>query len=291
MRVFSLLLGPFLASALRLSAQVSVEVSLDQDQFLASEKLQAAVRITNRSGQSLQLGEDADWLTFSVEARDGFVVPKSGEIPVAGEFALGSSKVAIKRVDLSPYFSLTKPGRYSVIATVRIKQWNKQYSSNPKGFDIIHGAKLWEQEFGLPLTAGASNQQPEVRKYILQQANYLKRLRLYLRLTDPSEGKVFKVFAIGPIVSFARPDPQMDKFSNLHILYQTGARSYSYTVVTPDGEISVRQKFDIATTRPRLQPGGDGNFVVVGGMRRPAVDDLPAPEASPLPEKDKPSKP
>ncbi len=264
---------------------------MEQDQFLASETLKAAVRITNRSGQSLKLGEDADWLTFSVEARDGFVVAKSGEIPVVGEFVLDSSQMATKRVDLAPYFSLTKPGRYSVSATVRIKQWDKQYASKPRPFDIIQGARLWEQEFGLPLPAGNSNQQPEVRKYILQQANYLKQLKLYLRITDGSESKVFKVFAIGPIVSFGRPDPQLDKFSNLHVLYQTGARAYNYTVVSPGGEIILRQTHDISATRPRLQPGDDGKFVVVGGMRRLAANDLPAYEASTSPENVKTPKP
>src|ERR1044071_988835 len=101
MRMFRLSLAALLAAALRLSAQVSVEVTLDQDQYLANETLPVAVRITNRSGQSLQLGEEADWLTFSVEARDGFVVSKSGEIPVTGVFTLDSSKIATKRVDLS----------------------------------------------------------------------------------------------------------------------------------------------------------------------------------------------
>ena len=291
MRFYRLLLVALLVSALRLSAQVSVEVSLDQDQFLASETLQAAVRITNRSGQSLQLGEDADWLTFSVEARDGFVVSKSGEIPVTGEFALDSSKIATKRVDLAPYFNLTKSGRYTVFATVRIKQWDKQYGSKPKSFDIIQGARLWEQEVGLPLAAGAGNQQPEVRKYILQQANYLKRLRLYVRLTDASEAKVFKVFAIGPIVSFDRPEPQVDKFSNLHVLYQTGAHVFSYTVINPAGEVIVRQTHDITNTHPRLQVGPTGSFVVVGGMRRPAASDLPVPEASTPSDDVKTSKP
>ena len=38
------------------SAQVTVEVSLDQDQFLPGEAIIAAVRITNRSGQTLRLG-------------------------------------------------------------------------------------------------------------------------------------------------------------------------------------------------------------------------------------------
>jgi len=291
MRIFSLLLVAFLASVLRLSAQVSVEVSLEQEQFLASETLLVTVRVTNRSGQTLRLGEDADWLTFSVEARDGFVVTKSGEIPVTGEFVLDSSKMATKRVDLAPYFNLTKPGRYTVIASARIKQWDKQYVSKPKSFDIIHGAKLWEQEFGVPLPAGALNRQPEVRKYILQQANYLKQLKLYLRLTDASEGKVFKVFAIGPMVSFGRPEPQLDKSSNLHVLYQTGPHGCSYTVVNPDGEVIVRQTHNITNTRPRLRVGPEGDFIVVGGMRRPAANDLPAPEVSTPSDDLKTSKP
>ena len=59
-------------------AQVRVEVTLDQEQFLPGEALPAAVRITNRSGQTLHLGGQADWLTFSVESRDGFIVVKNG---------------------------------------------------------------------------------------------------------------------------------------------------------------------------------------------------------------------
>src|SRR5579862_3521982 len=86
------------------SAQVTVEVTQDQQQFLPGEALKLAVRITNLSGQVLHLGGEEDWLTFAVESRDGTVVPKVGEAPVVGEFTLESSKVAIKRVDLAPYF-------------------------------------------------------------------------------------------------------------------------------------------------------------------------------------------
>ena len=60
------------------SAQVTVEVTQDQDQFLPGEALTTAVRITNRSGQSLRLGEDNDWLVFSVQGRE-----HSGQVHVA----------------------------------------------------------------------------------------------------------------------------------------------------------------------------------------------------------------
>src|SRR6185369_10135809 len=130
-----------------------------------------------------------------------------------------SSKVATKRVDLAPYFSLTKPGRYKVTATVRIKGWEQEFASKPKTFEVVTGTKLWEQEFGVPPAANAPNAALEVRKYVLQQANYLKQLRLYVRLTDATDSKTLHVFAVGPIVSVSRPQPQLDKSSNLHLLW------------------------------------------------------------------------
>ena len=267
---------------------------MDQDQFLPAESLPVAVRITNRSGQSLRLGREEDWLTFSVESRNSQVVLKTGEVPVAGEFVLESSRVATKRVDLAPYFFLNRADRYSVTATVRIKDWNQSVRSSPKGFDILEGARLWEQEIGVPNSASGTNTTPEVRKFILQQANYLKsQLRLYFRLTDASGAKTFRVFPIGPLVSFARPEPQVDMFSNLHLLYQDGPRSFSYTVINPDGEIIARRTYDYADKRPRLVPDAGGKILVTGGVRRPTPRDVPpskpetetepAPKPSPAP--------
>jgi hypothetical protein len=273
-------LGLILASVSPLSAQVSVEVKLEQDQFLPSEALRAAVRVTNRSGQTLRLGAEPDWLTFSVESRDSFVVGKEADVPVTGEFVLESSKTATKRVDLAPYFTLDRQGRYALSATVRIKQWDHQITSAPTSFTIIEGAKLWEQAFGVPKTIGATNEPPEVRKYILQQVNYLKgRIRLYLRLTDESGSKSIRVFPIGSLVSFSRPEPQLDKSSNLHVLYASGPQSYIYTVFNPDGDTLIHQTYEYVDSRPRLQPHDDGNISVKGGVRRVMADDLPAPKA------------
>jgi len=282
MKLTGLTLGVLLAPVLQMSAQVTVDITLEQEQFLGGEPLPTAVRITNRSGQTLHLGSEPDWLTFLVESRDGFIVVKTAEVPVLGEFTLESSKVATRHVDLAPCFALSRPGRYKATATVRIKDWNTQLSTKPKSFDIIQGAKLWSQDFGVPAESGLTNHAPEVRKYTLQQANYLRtQLRLYLRLTDAAESKVIKVFSLGPMVSFSEPEPQLDKFSNLHLLYQNGARSFSYTVVSPDGDLLLRQTYDYSNTRPRLQADRDGKLGVAGGIRRVTSNDLPLKSSQP----------
>lgn len=284
MRSLGVFLGIWLAAVAGAFAQVSVEVVLDQEQFLAGETLPLAVRITNRSGQTLRLGSDDEWLSVSVESRDKGVVSKLSDPPVRGEFTLESSQRATRRVDIAPHFNLGRQGTYRVQVTVKIAQWNQQFVSPPAGFDIITGARIWEREFGVPQPD--TNTPPEVRKYTLMQANYLKKgLKLYLRVTDAEESKIFRVFGVGPVVSFGQPAAQLDPRSNLHILSQTGRTTYSYTVADPDGEVLVRQTHEIASNRPRLQLGEHGKIAVVGGARRYADDDFPPrePAAKPAP--------
>ena len=253
-----------------LQAQVTVEVTQSQDQFLPGESMPTAVRVKNLSGHALHLGEEPDWLTFTLEPLDGGVVVQNADVPVAGPFDLASSKVATKRLDLAPYFSINKPGRYRITATVKIKNWSDELKSEPLRFNIIHGAVLWSQEFGLPASSGAAERPPEVRKYILQQANYLKgQVRLYLRVTDPSEARIFRVVNIGVLRSFSQPEHQIDSSSNLHVLYASGpqrdgAPGYLYSVFNPDGELLSRQTYEFIDSRPRLQVDENGKISVAG---------------------------
>ena len=259
-----------------LSAQVSVDLALDQDQFLPGESLTVGVRITNFSGQTLHLGKDNDWLHITLEGRDNYLVPATAELPVTGEFEVQSSKVVTRRVDVAPCFSLGRPGRYMIRATVRLKDWNKELVSKAKGFDLIAGTTLWEQDVGISAPEG-SRQAPEVRKYALQQAFHLKQMKLYARVTDQSGSRVIGVFPIGPLLSFSTPEHQIDKSSNLHVLYQVGAKNFNYSVINPDGKLLIRQTYEYTDTRPGLRMDKQARIYVVGGNRRVAFDDLPVP--------------
>jgi hypothetical protein len=262
--LLSLALPLFIFSA---SGQVTVDLSLDQDQFLPGEALQLAVHVTNRSGQLIHLG-DEDWVTFFVQSDDGSVVVKKSDPPVKDPFSLDSLEVATKRVDLAPYFNLTRPGTYRVMATVHIKDWNTDVTSGAKSFDIIEGAQLWSQTFGVP-DSSAPNQPPAVRKYTLVQANYLReQLRLYVQVTDETGGSIFKVRVLGPMISFSQPEAQLDRLSNLHVLCQSGATAFTYSVLNPNGELIQHETYDYVSTHPRLGEDTNGNISVIGGVRR-----------------------
>jgi hypothetical protein len=293
MKSFGLFLGLALTSIFSASAQVTVTLTLDQDQFLPSESLPVAVHVTNQSGQPLHLGADPDWLTFSVEAADdpdNSIVVKNSNPPVQGEFELDSSQIATKQVDLQPYFDLRRSGRYRIIATVHIKDWNTEITSPPRGFDVVDGAKLWSQVFGVPPPPGVTNRPSEVRKYTLEEANYLRaQLRMYVQVSNESGTIIFKVRPIGPMVSFSQPEEQLDQFSNLHVLYQSGAASFIYSVVNPNGDLVRQEVYDYLNVHPRLQVGDDGSITVFGGVRRVKPQEIP-PVKSPE-ELNAPAKP
>jgi hypothetical protein len=277
MKNSALWLAAWLASATVLSAQpVKVEVLLDQDQFIVGEPIPVAVRVINHSGQTIHFGSE-DWVSYSVEAIDGLGVMKTGEAPMAHDFDVETSKMATQHADLQPYFTITRGGRYKITATVRVKDWQQELNSDPVSFEIIRGTKMWEQEFGLPRPVGAQGE-PDVRKYSLQRATYGRHVRLYLRVTDPSETKVLKVIPLGPVVSFANPKTHLDTKNNLHLLFEDGSRSFSYTVTSPDGELLVRQTYYYTDRAPTFSVDDAGKISVVGGVRRVTSTDVPAPE-------------
>jgi hypothetical protein len=289
MKILQGCLGVWFVSLVCAFGQVTVELVFDQQQFLPGESVPVAVRIVNRSGQTLSLGNDDEWLSVAIQGRAGSPVAQTADLPVRGEFTLETSERATRRLDLAPCFNLTVKGNYLVQALVKIAPWDRVFASDPVLISVISGAKLWEREFGVPQADTSSP--PEVRKYTLQQANYLKKdLRLYLRVTDVTENKIFRVLAIGPMVSFGQPEPQLDNKSNLHVLYQRGRTLYSYVVVNPDGDLLIRQTYEVAGSRPRLKLAEDGKIVVGGGMRRLAKDDFPPlPETTPPPAEPAPS--
>jgi hypothetical protein len=192
-------------------------------------------------------------------------------------FTIPSSKTVSLRADLMPYFNLKDTGRYRVTAKVRVPQLNAEFPTEVKGFDIISGTKLWEREFGVP-----GQTPPEIRKYALQQAEFMKQLRLYVRVTDASEGKIFRVSQLGPIVSFsaATVETQLDPLNNLHVLFQTGRNTFFYSVVEPEGEQIIRQTHEQTTSRPHLRVEEDGRVIVLGGRRKILLSDLPPPRVA-----------
>jgi hypothetical protein len=78
------------------------------------------------------------------------------------------------------------------------------------------------------------------------------------------------------MVSFSQPEEQLDQRSNLHVLYQSGASTFLYSVINPDGDQLRQEVYDYIDARPRLRVGNDGSINVVGGIRRVKPQTIPS---------------
>ncbi len=262
------------------AAQVTVEVVVDHDHFLASEPMLVGVRVTNFSGQTLKLGADPTWLQITVEGDRGFVVEKSGDPPVVEPFEVPSSSKGTRWLDLQPYFNMNQPGSYKITAVVRIPELATELTSKAKQVLITSGAKVWEQEFGLLINATDQHQRREVRRYALVQSMDQKQTRLYVRVSDRLDTKAYRVFSIGRLLAFSTPEAQVDRNALLHVLFQSGPRTFTYVQVDPDGKLVSRQTHSYTGGRPQLRAKEDGQIRVSGGMRVKSSSDIPQPVAT-----------
>jgi hypothetical protein len=261
-------------------AQVKVELLLDQQQYLLKETLMVGVRVINHSGQTLNLAGDG-WLSLIVEDREKFAVKRIADTTAPQPISIETTFMATQWIDIGRAFEFRENSRYSLRARVRIEQWSEEVFSPPIEFEIIKGTKLWEQQVGIPTAPG---QQPDIRKYILQQANYLKELQLYARVTDVTEQKVFSVIRLAPMVQVSQPEAQIDTLNRLHVLIQVGMKIFLHVCLDPDGKMVLRNSYEITTARPGLKVSPAGGVYVNGGQRLLRWDDIPPSEVLSRPE-------
>ena len=258
-------------------AQVDISLSFKKDFFLADEAMLAELTIVNYSGRSIVLGEKADWLTFSIESSRNKTLSAERPLDIYGRFEIPNAGSGIRRVQLVPAFRLQEQGSYQIKATVVLPELGFKKSSEAVEVNILSANLLWEREFGL--VSSADGKPPEIRRYELMRSINEKSIELYVRVSSQYRESIFGVYSLGNVVSFGEPERQVDRLSNLHVLFQNGARSFRYAIIKPNGEILLQQRWDYTNTRPRLSLGEQGLIEISGGMRQISYDDIPSPEA------------
>jgi hypothetical protein len=262
---------------------ISVEISLNQNQYLPDEDAILSVDVMNRSGQLVEFGADPNWISFSIQNDDNTIASSTGVVPTEGPFSLLTGQMGTKRFNLTPYFVFRQTGRYKVTATVRVPKWNLEVASKPVTFVVMNGVPMPgvpELTFGVPQSG--SNSVPEVRRYTLIRSSYQSEPRLYFRLSDESGVRTIRSYMLGLVVTFAKPEVMLDSKCNFHALYQSYARTFSYFVINPEGVMLARQTYEYTQSRPVLRIDSEGRVYVSGGVRRVTSADWPKPTEAPV---------
>ena len=275
---------------------LELQTELFQDRFLPGEPVEVEFRLRNLSGQPLTFRPEDDWLdvtVWSLSKATGEGVPVARLKPVRVEeaFTVAHTKAVKTRVDVAPCFNLMRPGRFKLTATLVLPGVRGPVQAAPLLLEVVPGSKIWEQEFGFRAVDGPAV--PELRKYALQKMTTKTSVRLYVGVTDGAEETVFRQVFLGRVANSDQPQRMLDRLSYLHVVHQTGPRTFTHTVVSPAGDVLRRATFDAVDgrSRPMLKPDEEGRVVLVGGVRRPQADDVPAVVAAPAVSPDPPAFP
>jgi len=244
----------------------------DRTQYLAQEPMGIMVRVYNYSGETLVLGREDDWVSFSVEPLANKSIVRQASQPQVGgsPFALENGMMATKRVDLVPHFEVVQSGRYKITATVRAGR-HGDISSEPLLVDVVNGSPLWDREFGVPAQADKA---PEIRRYNIIQVRQTDVQHIYVKVTDTHGGKLYGLYPLGQMVLAYKPEQQMDRNNRLHVLHRSGRATFTYSMVDHDGRVILRQRYDQTGAPPSLVHTDAGEVLVSGGTRTKSAFDI-----------------
>lgn len=252
-----------LAAAGEAVAQVRVDISFKRKLYVMYEPVIATVTINNLSGRPLLL-ENSDhhrWFGFNIETGDGRIIPPINPDYALAPAAVGPGEKLTRAVNITPLFPLHEFGLYRVQAAVYAEAFDRYFSSPPLAIEITDGRPIWQEVVGVPGAAG----KPELRTITLLSHKLSRSTRLYVRIENREEGRVYATHQLGQFLTFGRPEVLLDVDNRIHILQNTLPKQFLYTHLGLDGEVLAQQAYREVGSRPRLVKQEGGTVGVTGG--------------------------
>ncbi len=280
----AIFLGALITSA---TAQLQVQVREQKDTFLLYEPIPLVVSIRNYSGRTIQLEDNGDhaWLSFVVAGEAGDYIPGVGKLETQEPVLIPAGETISRTVDLLPLYDLREHGTYQVQASVDLN--GVQAISPPVRLTIVNGRELWSQTAGLPPTDKGGD---EYRTYsLVARSSSSSPDLLHVCVRDEPHQLVYGLIPLGEFLSLTPPSAQVDKEGDLHVLYQTGPRSYGYVQVDPYAKILDKAVYSDFVSPPQLVVQAGVVTVRGGELIYPKPDHVMTNEEdAPPPPKPKP---
>jgi len=252
-----------LTGAEQCAGQIRIGLEFKRCLFVLYEPVVAVVSIDNLSGRPLVL-ENTDehrWFGFTIETGDGRpIAPNNPDYELA-PVAIAPGEKLTRAVNLTPLFPIQEFGPYRIKATVYAGGFERFFSSPPETIEVTDGRPVWQEVVGVPGGDG----KPALRTVTLLSHKLSRSTRLYARIEDKQNGRIYAMHQLGPFLTFGRPDVMLDLRNEVHILQNSAPKQLLYTHLGLAGEILGQQAYLERGTRPSLVKDGSGEVKVVGG--------------------------
>lgn len=240
-------------------AQFASSLTIEKKSHLVGEPVFITLSITNHSGQPqvLQSSNRIPWLSFMVKTSNGSPV-NAFTTTDFGAMRIGPGETLAKKIDLTHYFLLQRPGNFTAYAVVRPSQEGLQGStSNSVFFEQTNGTALWTQQVG---NVGPNK---STREFRLIKFRGNSKSVLYAQIQDGRTGQLLQTYPLGEILSIRQPISTVDSQQNMHVLFLTTPVMWFHYIIDPEGNV-VSRKVHKRTSLgdPNLLTSADGSVQV-----------------------------
>ncbi len=218
------------------AAQVELRLQPIRRDFIVGESVALKLTVVNHTDATISLTNipGRPWLNFMVGHRgqDGPIAPVAS--PRFPDLKLTPGSTRAFQVELGEFYRLQTDGSYWCVATIRMPDGQTTYSSNRALFIMTNGG--------------------EVRAFNIQARG--KRLRTSLRLAridnqdslfgqvrDADTKRIVGACYLGRYLNFMQPRVLLDAAQNMHVLCQSSAEFYTYSIMDTNGKCAQRKVY------------------------------------------------
>ncbi len=239
------------------SGQIEIDWSLANSRTVLMEPVRATLRISNHSGQNLDLTPNGNAkLSFDVEDQPTSNVRGTGQPLVRQALILPDNETREVEVNLLEAYRIVKGQTYML--TPVLEFGGMRFFGKRLPLEVQPGIELLKRDYGM-LASG------DARAVFLRLINRDRNDRLFFRIDNSSSGYCLGVYDLGRVIRFFVPQLEQDGDGAFHVLHQSGPDRFAHSVFGYDGAPQGVAFYAAPVGSIRLVRDENGGVEVTGG--------------------------
>lgn len=230
--------------------QLEVRLEPQRRDYILGENVVLKITIINHTDSSVSLNSipGRSWLNVQVKRRGSALPEPPQSTPRYPQITVRPGSAQAHNIELKPHYALSREGAYSVVATVRLPDMQTTYSSNTVVFNMISGGNM--RHFVVQARGQKLNM-------ALKSLNIGGRDLLFGQVMNMDTRHVLGACYMGQYLNFMEPRVLLDRAQNMHMLCQSTAEFFTYSVMDTFGK---RREYKVLK-----RSGGPVDLISTGG--------------------------
>lgn len=231
-------------------AQLEVRLQPQRRDHVLGENVALTITMVNHTDAPVKLDNHPGytWLYLQVTRRGNSLPESPQSVPRFPAITISPGSSRSYTIHLKPHFQLVKEGSYSVIATLRMPDMKTTYSSSPAVFNLISGANV--RSFTVQVRG-------QRLKLGLKSMHINGADMLFGQVINEDTRQPIGACYLGRFLNFMEPRVLLDRAQNMHMLCQSTADFFTYSVMDTYG---ARREYKVMK-----RTGGPVDLISTGG--------------------------